>query len=371
MQSKTSSIYGDSYMTSDREITAWVFGCTDVGLVRTNNEDAYVIADLSGQTVASVPPDGVMITQSDGTLRADEGLLKKCRVGDKGLLLAVSDGMGGAEAGEIASFLVVESIREGLTSPKDHGTGRLVRSAVEKANSVVYNAASENPQRSTMGATLSAVFVREDRAYVAGVGDSRCYLIRGRRIRQVTRDQSLVESLVELGHLTREEAETSPHKNIILQALGTRQEVAVALTRLELHRGDLILLCSDGLSGKVGDEEMLEFALGGPTIDEAGRRLVKLAKERGGDDNITVILAHLSGPGLQSPDEQTGVTGTLKKIHGFNHAAGTGYDDDAMDTLPEWGAKEFETAKLAPLAPEELNLPPAEAEDKGTDSGGE
>jgi serine/threonine protein phosphatase PrpC len=319
-------------MSADHEVTAWVFGCTDIGKVRRNNEDAFVIADLTANAAAgSLAPAGTSVPDSDTTERGEEAMLRKCRVGAQGLLLAVSDGMGGAEAGEIASYLVVESMREDLAAHRDRSTGGLVRSAVERANHVVFDAAGQNPKRSGMGATLTAVFVREDRAYVAGVGDSRCYIIRGKRIRQVTRDQSLVESLVELGHLTREEAETSPHRNVILQALGTKPEVAVALTRLSLHRGDMLLLCSDGLSGKVSDDEMLALALAGPTIDDACRKMVAAANERGGDDNITVILSHFSGAALASPAETT-VTGTLEKIHGFDHAAGTGYDDQNEKT---------------------------------------
>ncbi len=316
-------------MSADREIIAWVYGCTDVGMVRRQNEDAFVIADLTANSAAgSLAPEGASVAETDTTERGEEGMLRKCRVGDQGLLLAVSDGMGGAEAGEIASHLVVESVREDLGTRRERPTGHLVRAAVERANHVVFDAAGRNPSRSGMGATLTAVFVREDRGYVAGVGDSRCYLIRGKRIRQVTRDQSLVESLVELGHLTREEAERSPHRNVILQALGTKPEVAVALTKIQLCRGDMLLLCSDGLSGKLSDDEMLAYALAGPTIDDACRQMVSAANERGGEDNITVILSQLSGQGLEAPVEATSVTGTLEKIHGFNHASGIGYDDE-------------------------------------------
>ena len=339
-------------MSSDRDITAWVYGCTDVGVVRRNNEDAFVIADLTTHAAASsVPPPGADVGEPDGTERGAEGTLRKCRVGQHGLLLAVSDGMGGAEAGEIASYLVVESLRQDLMTPQDRSTGNLVRQAVEHANHVVFDAASNTPRRNGMGATLTAAFVRENRAYVAGVGDSRCYVIRGRRIRQVTRDQSLVESLVELGHLSREEAEVSPHRNIILQALGTKPDVAVALTKILLNRGDMLLLCSDGLTGRIGAEELLEMALDGPTIDEACRRMVALAKERGGDDNITVILAHLAGPGLEPPGDSVAVTGTLQKIHGFNHAAGIGYEGEDAPTEPI-RPQEAPTARL-PEHPED------------------
>jgi serine/threonine protein phosphatase PrpC len=335
-------------MSVDSEVIAWVFGCTDVGRVRKNNEDAFVIADLTANAAAgSMAPAGAPVAASDTTERGAEGMLRKCRLGAEGLLLAVSDGMGGAEAGEIASHLVVESLREDLVANRERSTGGLVRSAVERANNVVFGAAGQHPKRGGMGATLTAAFVREDRAYVAGVGDSRCYVIRGKRIRQVTRDQSLVESLVELGHLTREEAETSPHRNVILQALGTRPEVAVALTRLQLYRGDMLLLCSDGLSGKISAEEMLALALAGPTLDEGCRKMVALAKDRGGEDNITVILSHFSGAGLGQPVEAQSVTGTLEKIHGFNHASGVGYEGDAPRPAPDAEA----ASKTIPLLP--------------------
>jgi len=315
-------------MDPESEVTAWVFGCTDSGLVRKNNEDAYVIADLTGDSaVASTVPSGADAPLLDRTQRGEVAMLRKMTVGEHGLLLAVSDGMGGAEAGEFASYLVVESIREGLAAPAaDSPTGSLVREAVERANNVVFESAESHPRQSGMGATLTSVLVRKDRAYIACVGDSRCFIIRGGRVSLVTRDQSLVESLVELGHLTREQAETSPHRNVILQALGTRAEVAVALSRIKLHRGDMVLICSDGLSGKVRADELLEIALAGPTIEIAGRRMVALANERGGEDNITLILTHFGGPGLEEAPDGLGVTGALEKIHGFDHAAGGGYE---------------------------------------------
>src|SRR5205085_384582 len=184
-----------------------------------------------------------------------------------------------------------ENLRRGLAVPQEgRPTAGLVREAVENANHVVWGEAEASPARTGMGATLTAALVRGDRAYIAGVGDSRAYVIREKRIRQLTRDQSLVESLIELGHITREEADISPHRNVILQALGTRPKVAVALMRLRLRRGDMLLLCSDGLSGKLANDELAALALAGPTIDEACKKMVLTAKERGGEDNITVIL---------------------------------------------------------------------------------
>jgi serine/threonine protein phosphatase PrpC len=339
-------------MSTDREVTAWVYGCTDIGVVRANNEDAFVIADLdAGVAVGSHAPPTAPPSGAKPMERGDHGMFRKCIVGDQGLLLAVSDGMGGAEAGEIASFLVVESLRRDLESaPRDRPTASLIREAVERANHAVWGEAEASPQRSGMGATLTAVLVRGDRVYIAGVGDSRCYVIRGKQIFQVTRDQSLVESLVELGHLSRDEAEVSPHRNVILQALGTRPKVAVALARLGARRGDLLLLCSDGLSGKLSAEEMAAFALNGPTLEEACRQMVSAAKERGGEDNITVILAHLSGPGLQQPAEADAVASAIEPIHSFNHAAGAGYAEDEPTTeqIEETIDDETPTGKLKP-----------------------
>lgn len=336
-------------MNPEQEISAWVYGRTDVGRVRKKNEDAFVIADLTGRlAAASLAPDSATRTDADPTVRGEQGAFRKCRVGEQGMLLAVSDGMGGAEAGELASFLVCESMRNELETPKKRSTGALVREAVESANSVVLGAAGTKHGKSGMGATLIAALVRRNAAYIAGVGDSRCYIIRLNRIRQLTRDQSLVESLIELGQLTREEAESSPQRNVILQALGTKPEVAVALSRLELCRGDLLLLCSDGLSGKLADEELKALALEGPTIEEACNRMIAVANERGGEDNITVLLAHFSGPGLPSPVDIGTVTGTLEKIHGFNHVTGSGYDDDAAKAAAQPKRDDYDTAPLEP-----------------------
>lgn len=338
-------------MTSASDFTAWVYGCTDVGAVRRNNEDAFVIADLGSRASAgSEPPAGLSTDDADATSRGPCAMLKKVQVAGPGLLLAVSDGMGGAEAGEIASFLVVENLRRELSAANtERPTAKLVREVVERANHIVYGEAESNSLRAGMGATLTAVLVRGERAYIAGVGDSRCYVIRERRIRQVTRDQSLVESLVELGHMTREEAEISPHRNVILQALGTKPSVAVALARLRLRRGDLLLLCSDGLSTKLGDDEMAEMALAGPTLEEACQRMIRRAKERGGEDNITAILAHFSGTGLEPPTHEERVTRSLEQIHAFNHATGAGYAEPPEADPPE--RKFDDSSPTTPLPP--------------------
>lgn len=240
------------------------------------------------------------------------------RCGDLGSLLIVSDGMGGAVAGEIASDLSVKTIREELarTSHVASVSDRL-RQAVESANRAVWQKTQENPQLAGMGATVTAVLCHGGRAYVAQVGDSRAYLVRDGRIRQVTRDQSYVEVLVEKGVMTREEAEGSPYRNVILQAMGAKPTVHAALGRIEMRRGDLFLLCTDGLSTKVTDDEMYAIVVESPDHITACRRLVDLANDRGGEDNITVLIASVDGVGLLEPSENDSISRRLESLDDF------------------------------------------------------
>jgi len=277
------------------EVRLSAFGMTDVGIVRTNNEDTFLIADLS---------------RGEESDRA----WHEAPVSEKGVLLAVSDGMGGAAAGEIASAMAVGSLRQWLG--EEHagvGTQVLIKEAVEEANRNVFSAAQDDERRG-MGATLTAVLIRGPIAHIAEVGDSRAYLIRGGRIRQVTRDQSYVQLLVEQGVVTREQAERSPYRNVILQAMGQRGDVVVALGRLEMRAKDVFLLCSDGLSGKVSAEEMRDVVAGSTDFPEAATRLVAIANDRGGHDNITVVLAEVTGEGLPTAEASDGITRTLESI---------------------------------------------------------
>lgn len=277
------------------EVLLSAFGLTDVGVVRKNNEDSFLIADLERGEEADRP-------------------WHEAAVGARGVLLAVSDGMGGAAAGEIASAMTVGSLRQWLG--EDHqgvGTQVLIKEAVEEANRSVFDAAQDSERRG-MGATLTAILVRGSIAHIAEVGDSRAYLIRAGRIRQVTRDQSYVQLLVEQGVVTREQAEKSPHRNVILQAMGHRGDVVVALGRLELRAGDTFVLCSDGLSGKISEAEMREIVESSTDFPEAATRMIAIANERGGEDNITVILAQVSGSGIPTAEAADGITRTLKSL---------------------------------------------------------
>jgi len=250
---------------------------SDIGCVRKQNEDAFVIADLTGDTCPPV----------DATTRF--------RVGERGVLLAVSDGMGGHAAGDVASALVVETLRREMTEmdrpPHDVA---LIKRAVEQANRETWDAA-QSPGRRGMGATVTAVFVDGAFAYIAEVGDSRAYIVRGGEIEQVTKDQSYVQYLIDRGVLTEERAANSPLRNVILQAMGQSPSVQVALGKLELRQKDCLVLCSDGLTNKVTADEMRDTILRAPRLDAACAQLVEMARERGGEDNITVILGGVSG----------------------------------------------------------------------------
>jgi protein phosphatase len=271
------------------EVSIKLFARTDVGQVREHNEDNFLVADLTKRV---------------------RGLQEENRVvavGKNGNILAVCDGMGGAAAGEVASQLAVDIIYEKMTedvSPETQVTRneiarRLVR-AVEAAGLRIFEAAKSDRTRRGMGTTVTAAALVDDHLFLAQVGDSRGYLLRDGNLVQVTRDQSLVNQLIEAGQLTEEEAETFEHNNIILQALGTAETVQVDLTFAELRRGDMIMLCSDGLSGMVRNDEIREVLKAAADPLEACKALTDRANAAGGHDNITVIVAQFDGEGLQA-----------------------------------------------------------------------
>ena len=264
---------------------------TDIGQVRIKNEDAYVAVDLTTGTASSMP-------DWHGTLQ----------LGARGVLLAVSDGMGGAQAGEVASGLVLSSLAESLASkPVGRSSSEQIVGAVKEAHHAVRQDACARGIK--MGATVTAVFIRNGAAYVAEVGDSRAYLIRAGRITQLTKDQSYVQLLVDAGAVRPEEAQWLPMRNVILQAMGHQPTLSVALGRLELRHLDCLLLCSDGLSTKVSDDALRDVVLTSPDLESAAKSLIDLGCRRGGEDNATVLLAGVGGDlpaaTLQEPLQQT------------------------------------------------------------------
>ncbi|HUQ01414.1 MAG TPA: PP2C family serine/threonine-protein phosphatase [Kofleriaceae bacterium] len=278
---------------------------TDVGRVRTTNEDGLAVNDLAS---------GAQIDAQSGDKAVD--------VQERGVLLALSDGMGGHQAGEIASALVLESLQAAMQQAARGPIHMQLEEAVKRANQTVMEAAHADNRRG-MGATLTAVFVRGGEAYIAEVGDSRAYLLRNGRLRQITRDQSLVQLMVDHGVMSPEEAKRSASKNVILQAMGLAPDVRVAIARLELRRNDRFLLCSDGVTNEVSDEELKETLTGSPPR-AACETMISLANERGGRDNSTVIVADLSGEGLELPDEFETVTSTYEVLQAFEANLGSG-----------------------------------------------
>jgi protein phosphatase len=182
-----------------------------------------------------------------------------------------------------------------------------MKEAVELANNRIHVHAREHPEVRGMGTTATVAGIFGSELYLAQVGDSRAYLIRNKQITQITKDQSLMQRLVEAGEITEEEAEQSERRNIILQALGPDPRVKVDLTWQSLRRGDLLVLCSDGLSGQVKKEEIAELANSVPDLMELCARLIELANTRGGPDNITAIAARFTGDSLPEPDGQAEV----------------------------------------------------------------
>jgi protein phosphatase len=270
-----------------------VYALSDVGRTRDHNEDAFVVSDLSKGT----------------PLDFDETVQQ--RVGSRGVLFMVADGMGGAAAGELASATAVDVVlghlkefwtTGGVVSP-DEFVAALER-ATQSANGAIYRYAAEHAEVRGMGTTATIAGLLGDTLYLAQVGDSRAYLVRDGHARQLTKDQSLIQKLIEAGELTEAEAETSDRRNIILQALGPEATIKVDLTHQPIRRGDVLILCSDGLSGLVRGEEIARAVREEADLLSACKRLVTIANELGGPDNITVVAARFDGAGLKRPQPE-------------------------------------------------------------------
>ncbi len=268
-----------------------VFAKTDLGRTREHNEDSFLVADLSTGN-ASLMPD-----------------VREHDVGPRGSLFVVADGMGGAAAGELASSMATEVIWQHLlttwATDTDLTAERFalrIRESVERANAEIFQYAEEHPEVHGMGTTLTMAGVYGADLYLAQIGDSRAYLIRGGRASQLTRDQSLTQRLVDAGELSEEEAERSERRNIILQALGPDVHIRVDLSHQSIRRDDLLIMCSDGLSGLVKRDEIGEVAGRTDSLSALCSELIDLANSRGGPDNITVVAARFGGDGLGLPE---------------------------------------------------------------------
>ena len=246
-------------------------GLTDVGRKRNHNEDSFLI---------------------DDELQ----------------LYVVADGMGGHAGGGTASRIAVETIDKELRRARDSRDNPFVtspnlqdallpdalRTAVEKACLAIFTTAQEDPRLSGMGTTVISLAVRDNQVFFAHVGDSRAYLIRGPLIQQISEDHSLVNEQIKAGMITPEEAKHSRYKNIITRSVGFEEEVQVDVMGVVAEPGDVFLLCSDGLANMVEDREMHEVVQTSPGLADVPKRLIDLANERGGDDNITAIVVQMS-----------------------------------------------------------------------------
>ncbi|MBI5482632.1 MAG: protein phosphatase 2C domain-containing protein [Deltaproteobacteria bacterium] len=276
-------------MAPTAEITVEVFGRTDIGLVREHNEDNYLVADLTRHE-RSLKPEARQYTLAEG-----------------GALFVVCDGMGGAVCGEVASQMAIDTVYELMQGGAPGATrdvfSRRLRGAVQEANRRIFAYERADHSRSGMGTTCTAAGLVDGTLVLAQIGDSRGYLLRGGKMAQVTRDQSLANQLIEAGQMTPEEAREFEHANIILQALGVMDRVDVVLTEVPLRRGDVIMLCSDGLSGPVQDADIQVLLAGAPDPMEACRRLTEASRTNGAPDNITVVVARFGGAGLPESTE--------------------------------------------------------------------
>ncbi len=243
-----------------------LFGLTDVGCVREDNQDSYAFHNLD----------------------------------DEMAVMVVCDGMGGEQAGNVASAVAVETFSAAVEAELASGVPDdperredVLASACQRANRRVYELARDNPKYRGMGTTLVAVLVLPEESYVVNVGDSRCYLLENGTIRQITVDHSVVQLLVDRGEITVEEARIHPKKNLITRALGVERTVSYDLIRVENEPGSRLLLCSDGLSNVLPDKVLVQEARREADPELLCRRLLSMTLEQGAPDNVTVVLAQL------------------------------------------------------------------------------
>ena len=239
-----------------------IWGLTDPGNIRSQNQDAYNIVEF----------------------------------GHDRALMIVCDGMGGVKSGNVASSMAAEAFvaevrRSQRLALSVERVKQILLGALELANKAVYEHAKLGDEYSGMGTTLVAAFLLKNTAVVINVGDSRAYHFSAQGVHQVTRDHSIVELMVQRGELTPEQAKTYPGKNLITRAVGTEPEVEGDLYVQELHKDDCLLLCSDGLSNEMDDQEILFEVVHGMKKSTCCERLLSIAKNRGAPDNVTVVLA--------------------------------------------------------------------------------
>lgn len=247
------------------------FGSTDIGKIRENNEDNFLILDIQKRKVGNIS-DPVSL--------------------ETGVYLVVADGMGGAAAGETAALQVIESsiycaIQNGLTPLETN------LASILEAQRRCFNIVKQNPQLLGMGSVGTFVYLKDDIAYISQIGDTRLYLYRKKSLEQITEDQNFVSELVKLGIITQEQAAFHPQRNAVTQAIGAIDEIEPKHQKLELQENDILLLCSDGLSGMVSDIELQLILGSSESLEDIPSILIDTANANGGHDNITAIVAKI------------------------------------------------------------------------------
>lgn len=253
---------------------------TDAGRSRAQNQDAFLVQMVASSHMAS------------GHIQVEHA------IDDTPILLMVSDGMGGAAAGEVASRLAISMVRDCVAGSAHVNARRapgVITRALRGANDAIRSEAAVNEDQRGMGATASVALVKGNRVFVGQIGDSRLYLYRSGLLQQITRDQSLVSILVESGELTPAEAADHPQRNVVLQALGTQASISPEISSFDVNQGDRLLLCSDGLMACLSDEEIAAVLEALPDAEATTAELVRLANDRGAPDNITVVIGDCLG----------------------------------------------------------------------------
>jgi len=264
-----------------------VFARTEIGCVRKRNEDHFVVANLASRELGLQPSARVQPLTLAGTL------------------IAVCDGMGGAAAGDVASNIAAETVARMLQTRSPFAdmaaAEQAMQAAVTAVNNAIRGAAADDPMRHGMGTTMTAALALGAELLIGHVGDSRAYLRRGRALTQLTTDHSIVGQLIAAGRLLPEQARNYEHRNVLLQALGVQPRVGPEIVQAQLRAGDVLLLCSDGLTGPIADDMILELMLRYQDPVRCCRALTEAACAAGGPDNVTVAIARFTGDGLELP----------------------------------------------------------------------
>jgi PPM family protein phosphatase len=266
-------------------LLAEIFGSSNVGLIRHDNQDSFMIANLETGDIATMSAPAVVSVHTAP------------------FILIVADGVGGAASGALASSIATETILSELHRwwhkvPKrtPESIEAALKRGIDVANKAIYQKSNSSPEHHGMGTTTTLALVLDGEAFIAQVGDSRAYLVRKGTAKQITKDQSFVQRLIDAGRMTQKEAAQSEHRNIILQALGPEEKVVTDLYRCKLENDDFLVLCSDGLSNQVSAEDIGRITRGAGRPEEICEALIEEAMHTGAPDNVTVVAARLRTP---------------------------------------------------------------------------